>query len=92
MWLRGRKPVRTCWRATRRVDMKVVVDRGVCQSHGQCEIMAPGVFRLGEDAKPEDVGEFEETYREDVVAAVDACPARAIRLADDITTTPRPRR
>ena len=62
--------------------VKVSVDLQACECHGQCEIVAPSVFRLkGEtslswdDAPPASV-------REDVEAAVVMCPTGAITVAD----------
>ncbi|HZA57735.1 MAG TPA: ferredoxin [Solirubrobacterales bacterium] len=62
--------------------MKVVVDMNLCQSHGECAVVAPEVFELGDDDVlrwEEDVG---EELREKVEEAVERCPMMAIRIED----------
>jgi ferredoxin len=60
--------------------MRVFVDPELCEANGQCEIMAPDVFRLrGESPVEYDVSP-DESLRPEVEAAVDACPTMAIRL------------
>ena len=60
--------------------MKVHVDWDLCENHGQCAIVAPEVFRIGEDG----VLVHESEVGDDGVAAVeeaaDLCPVQAIRL------------
>lgn len=62
--------------------MKVQVDMNLCQSHGECVLMAPDVFELGDD----DVLVWQEQVSDDrrsaVQDAVDACPMMAIRIED----------
>ena len=62
--------------------MKVHVDMNLCQSHGECEAVAPDVFHLGDD----DVLVWEEDVpderRADMQAAVNACPMMAISIED----------
>lgn len=63
--------------------MKVIVDRERCEGHGQCEAMAPELFRLYDN------GELHLLFREDVPAeqadaarrAVTCCPVSALRDA-----------
>ena len=61
---------------------RVHVDMNLCQSHGECVYVAPGVFELGDD----DVLRWREVVtpeeRELVQEAADACPMLAIRLED----------
>jgi ferredoxin len=62
--------------------MKVHVDMNLCQSHGECVVVAPDVFELGGDdvlAWQEDV---DDDRRADMVAAVNACPMAAITIED----------
>ncbi|MCE3267130.1 MAG: ferredoxin [Solirubrobacterales bacterium] len=62
--------------------MKVLVDMNLCQSHGECAVVAPEVFELGDDDVlrwEEDVG---EELREKVEEAVERCPMMAIRIED----------
>ena len=62
--------------------MKVLVDMNLCQSHGECAVVAPEVFELGDDDVlrwEEDVG---EELHEKVEEAVERCPMMAIRIED----------
>ena len=62
--------------------MKVLVDMNLCQSHGECVLVAPEVFELGDDDVlrwKEDVG---EELREKMEEAVERCPMMAISLED----------
>ena len=63
--------------------MRVVVDRDRCVGSGACEALAPDVFEVDDDGvlvvhreSPDD-GE-----QPDVRDAVNACPTRALSLAD----------
>jgi len=57
------------------MTLTIEVDPDVCSAHGDCEQIAPEVFRLG------DVAEVIGTGPDDLVAeAARACPAAAIRL------------
>jgi ferredoxin len=64
--------------------MKVVVDLDACAAHGDCMVVAPEVFDLGEDDETVTVLDPEpgEELRPAVQAAVDACPMAAIRIED----------
>ena len=62
--------------------MKVRVDMNLCQSHGQCEAVAPEVFELGDDDVLRWKEVADEALRAKVEAAVDACPMTAIRIED----------
>jgi ferredoxin len=60
--------------------MKVHVDMNLCQSHGECVLVAPDVFELGDD----DVLVWQEDVpkerRAAVEEAVNVCPMMAIRI------------
>ncbi|MEU0648351.1 ferredoxin [Streptomyces umbrinus] len=61
-------------------SLKVIVDMGLCESHGQCVFTAPQVFAFDDDDvlvyEPNpDVSQYEK-----VVAAAAVCPVRAIRI------------
>jgi ferredoxin len=63
------------------VSMRPEVDRAVCAGYGECEKVAPGYFRVGED----DVAEVIDPPGEPadpraVELAVAGCPVQAIRL------------
>jgi ferredoxin len=63
--------------------MKIDVDLGVCQGHGQCEEAAPEVFVVGDDAVvhllDDDPG---DALRPAVEEAVRRCPVEALRLGE----------
>ncbi len=63
--------------------IKVVVDRDVCQNHGQCVFSAPQVFELDDDGElvqlQDEVG---EDLRANVEEAADVCPVQAITIED----------
>ena len=61
--------------------IRVVVDRDVCQNHGQCVFAAPQVFELDDDGElvqlQDEVG---EDLRANVEEAADVCPVQAITI------------
>ena len=63
--------------------IRVVVDRDVCQNHGQCVFSAPQVFELDDDGElvqlQDEVG---EDLRAVVEEAADVCPVQAITIED----------
>ncbi len=61
--------------------MRILADRSVCEGIGMCESMDPDRFEVG-DEDVVDVLDAEppEEARDDVAAAVDACPVAALRL------------
>jgi ferredoxin len=62
---------------------KVVVDRDVCQNHGQCVFAAPQVFELDEEGELVVLQEeVEESLRDAVEEAADVCPVQAITVED----------
>lgn len=63
--------------------MRVVIDAGRCQGHGQCVAVAPDVFEIGDDAVARVVYEGDpDEVRDKVEDAVRRCPAEAIALVD----------
>ena len=72
--------------------MRVTVDLAKCQDHGQCVFSAPAVFALDDqgrlDFRNEADGdsytseELDESLRDDVEEAADACPLQAILVED----------
>lgn len=63
--------------------MRIEFDATLCDAHGQCVIVAPELFDLGDD---DDVATVldrqpEERLRGQAQAAADACPVSAITLA-----------
>ena len=63
--------------------MRIVVDREVCQGHGQCEFAAPDVFSVQDDGSVAYEERPPESERANVENAVRRCPVRAITLLDD---------
>lgn len=63
--------------------MKIVVDYDKCEGLGMCEAMAPDVFEVQDEGQ---VGLLEEhpseDQRQDLAAAIDACPVHALSLQD----------
>ncbi|HJR39127.1 MAG TPA: ferredoxin [Nocardioidaceae bacterium] len=62
--------------------MRVIVDRALCDDHGQCEIAAPNVFRIGADGTLEYDERPDPSERDAVEEAADACPLQAILVQD----------
>lgn len=72
--------------------MRVVVDLTKCQDHGQCVFSAPSVFaldgdgrlafRAGTAAGTYTSAGLDESLRDDVEEAADACPLQAILVED----------
>jgi len=62
--------------------MRVVVDDHTCDHHGQCMIACPEVFELVDPETLQYVAEPAESQRDDVEAAMDACPTQSIRIED----------
>jgi len=57
-----------------------VIDESACLAHGDCEELAPDVFRV------EDVATvIGTTSMEQLVSIAEACPASAIRVIDTET-------
>lgn len=60
--------------------MRVSVDEQTCDHHGQCMIACPEVFELIGPSELRYVPDPEESLRDDVGAAADACPTASIRI------------
>ena len=68
--------------------MRITVDLNKCQDHGQCVFSAPAVFALDDSGKlalraeattgAYTSAELDESLRDDVEEAADACPLQAI--------------
>lgn len=59
-------------------DVQVAVDRDRCDNHGHCVLEAPAVFRFDDDERLQYDAGPDAAQREAVLAAVSACPVRAI--------------
>ncbi len=65
------------------MTFKVVVDRDLCQDHGQCVFAAPDVFQLDDDgALVVLLDEADDALRSSVEDAADVCPVQAISIRD----------
>jgi ferredoxin len=64
--------------------MKVTLDEGLCEAHGECVLAAPEVFDLDEDSDIAVVLDANppEDQREKVVMAARLCPVAAITVED----------
>jgi ferredoxin len=61
--------------------IRVVVDRELCQDHGQCVFSAPQVFELDEEGTLVQLQEeVDESLRDAVEEAADVCPVQAITI------------
>ncbi|MBW1603612.1 ferredoxin [Streptomyces sp. JJ66] len=62
---------------------RLVVDWTLCQGHGLCADIVPGVLRLGPDGYPERaVSPVPARLRQDALRAVRRCPALALRIQE----------
>ncbi|MCG2621117.1 ferredoxin [Arthrobacter sp. I2-34] len=62
--------------------MKIRVDMDACDGHAQCVFAAPNVFELDGKGKVNYIAEPDESERERVMAAADACPLLAIEIIE----------
>ncbi|GHE80057.1 hypothetical protein GCM10017786_07600 [Amycolatopsis deserti] len=63
--------------------MRIEADRAKCDGLGMCEAMAPDFFEVGADGTVAVLDEHSgEEHRQDVTAAVDACPVLALKVRD----------
>lgn len=60
--------------------MRVVVDLGVCQDHGQCAIAAPEIFQMDDEGHLVFVSEPDASLYDAAEDAADACPVQAITI------------
>jgi ferredoxin len=65
--------------------MKISFDMDRCMGHGQCELFAPEIFRIGDDDVVVQLREVDNTDPTEVDAvgvAAKNCPERVISIAD----------
>ncbi|NKQ52831.1 ferredoxin [Amycolatopsis sp. K13G38] len=63
--------------------MRIEADRAKCDGLGMCEAMAPDFFEVGDDGTVVVLEQHPgEQHRQDITAAVDACPVLALKLKD----------
>jgi ferredoxin len=63
--------------------IKVHVDMNLCQSHGECEIVAPEIFELGDDDVLRWKEEVDPSLLDKALEAAEACPMTAIRIEQE---------
>ena len=64
--------------------MKVFVDPDICLGCGICEGIAPDVFSMGSEAYAVvQLDPVPESYRADVMDAIEQCPEEAISLLEE---------
>lgn len=60
--------------------LEVVVDTNLCQDYGQCVFAAPEVFDFDDEGHLVFEATPDAAQRDDIEAAIDACPVQAILL------------
>lgn len=60
--------------------LRVAVDRSLCETHGRCAFLAPGVFQLDAEHNLAYDEMPDSSMREDLEEAVEACPTQAIAI------------
>ncbi|GAB3671697.1 ferredoxin [Saccharopolyspora sp. ID03-671] len=63
--------------------MRINIDFDRCEGHGMCALVAPSVFEIDENGNTQFVAEPPDSEQENVLEAVRACPAAAIKILDD---------
>jgi ferredoxin len=67
------------------VTLVALIDPNACIAHGDCEEVAPGVFRVEDDLSVV-VGDGPDEL---ILAAAEACPTNAIRIVERETRLQR---
>lgn len=63
---------------TERKTMKVTVDKDVCIGSGNCQAIAPKIFKLKDKVAHVQVAEVPEDEQENAMEALSNCPVQAI--------------
>ena len=65
-------------------DVRIEVDRGLCQGHGVCESEAPAVFSVSKKGELTILDETPPDHlRPQVDQAVKYCPTHALKMVED---------
>lgn len=64
--------------------MRITIDRDICAGHGQCELVAPGLFQLDDDGYAELLRQSGPSDAQAADRAARACPAGAILVEHDL--------
>ena len=60
--------------------MRIIVDREICDLHGQCVLTAPDLFRFDDDGELEYLPEVDGELVAKAEAAASVCPTGAIEI------------
>ena len=60
--------------------MRIIVDRDVCDLHGQCVLTAPDEFNFDDDGELQYLPEVDGELAARVEAAASICPTAAIEI------------
>ena len=63
-----------------RRDMKISVDRQLCDNHGHCALIAEEVFKINSSGILEYVENPSDVFKNEIMDAIDICPVQAIIL------------
>ena len=62
---------------------KIVIDRELCSTSGQCAYMQPDLFRLDDEGKPQPISvELTDEVLAAATEAAEICPSQAISIVD----------
>ncbi len=65
------------------MPLKIHVDLDGCLGHGQCELVAPQLFRINGDGLVEVLRDAEEGERTALLTAIARCPERIITFTEE---------
>ena len=60
--------------------MRIIVDRDLCDLHGQCVLSAPDVFRFDDDGELQYLPEVDAELAARAEVAASVCPTAAIEI------------
>jgi ferredoxin len=60
--------------------MRIIVDRDLCDLHGQCVLTAPEIFRFDDDGELRYLPEVNDEQAARAEAAASICPTAAIEI------------
>jgi ferredoxin len=60
--------------------MRVIVDRDLCDLHGQCVLTAPEIFSFDDDGELQYLPELDPALAARAEAAASVCPTGAIEI------------
>ena len=60
--------------------MRIIVDRDICDLHGQCVLTAPEIFSFDDDGELQYLPEVEDELVARAESAASVCPTGAIEI------------